>query len=184
MKNKLSFITGGLFMALSANSLAIDGIINFHGSIITQACEINGGQDVDVQLGTYSAAQFRSIGDKSPSIPFTLPLTNCPVATAEDPTVPQFRIWLEAPTVTDHPDLVQVTSAFDDDTIADGVGVKILDGQTKAVMQLNTLPEIIYKISKASMNVDLIAYYESYKAPTDIKAGPAEASVNVTLDYR
>lgn len=184
MRYKLSLIAGSLFMTMSANIFAIDGVINFHGSIITQACEINGGKDVDVELGTYSAAQFRSIGDKSPSIPFTLPLTNCPVATAEDPTVPQFRIWLEAPTVADHPDLVQVSSTFDDVTVADGVGIKILDGNTKAVMNLNTLPEIVYSIPSATMNVNLIAYYESFKEPTLITAGPAEASVNVTLDYR
>lgn len=98
--------------------------------------------------------------------------------------MPQFRIWLEAPTVADHPDLVQVTSPFEEDTIADGVGIKILDGDTKAVMDLNTLPEIVYSIPSATMNINLIAYYESFKGSTLITAGPANASVNVTLDYR
>lgn len=184
MKNKLGVIAGCLFMTCSTNSFAVDGVINFHGSIITQACEINGGKDVEVELGTYSAAQFRTVGDKSPNIPFTLPLTNCPVPTEEDPSTHQFRVWLEAPTVTGHPDLVKITTAFEDDPVSDGVGIKILDANTKAVMLLNTLPEIIYAIPSATMNVDLIAHYESFKSATEIKAGPAEASVNVTLDYR
>ena len=164
---------------------ATDGAISFHGSIITQACELNNGEDVDVQLGTYSAAQFTAIGEKSPSIPFTLPLTNCPVAAKEGDPVPHFRLWLETETVPGHDDLAKLGNDFGD-TMADGVGVKIIDATSKKAMPYNTLPpdDMVYQSTAATMNVNLLAYYVSYKEPKDITSGAADARVNVTLDYR
>jgi major type 1 subunit fimbrin (pilin) len=68
--------------------------------------------------------------------------------------------------------------------MADGVGIQILDATTKDVMLLNTLPTVTYDITSATMNINLLANYQSYKTPDLITAGPADASVNVTLDYR
>lgn len=164
---------------------AVDGAISFHGSIITQACEVNNGEDVDVELGTFSASQFTAIGEKSPSIPFVLPLTNCPVAAAEGSPTPHFRLWLETETVPGHDDLAKLGNDFDD-IMADGVGVKILDASSKKAMPFNTLPpeDMEYQSTAATMNINLLAYYVSYKEPKDITAGPADARVNITLDYR
>lgn len=184
MKTTYKLMVSGLLLALAGNSYAIDGRINFSGAIIKTACVINGGNDVDVPLGTYSAAQFREIGDTSPNIPFTLPLANCPVAQKDGDPLPHFRIWLEAEAVdATHPNLVKLGNSFLD-TMADGVGVQILDANTKEVMLLNTLPTIVYDIKTATMDVNLLANYQSFKGPDDITPGPADASVNVTLDYR
>jgi len=73
MKTKFKLLAGGIFLAMAANSYAIDGAINFTGAIVEEACEINGGEELNIPLGTYSAAQFQEIGDLSPKIPFTLP---------------------------------------------------------------------------------------------------------------
>ncbi|MFO6298357.1 fimbrial protein [Rahnella selenatireducens] len=184
MKTTYKLMISGLLLAFAGNSHAIDGRINFSGAIVKTACIINGGNDVDVQLGTYSAAQFREIGDTSPNIPFTLPLANCPVAQKVGDPIPHFRIWMEAEAVdATHPNLVKLGNSFGD-TMADGVGIQILDAQTNNIMLLNTLPTVTYDINTATMNVNLIANYQSFKVPNDITAGPADASVNVTLDYR
>jgi|MedtruStandDraft_1076414.scaffolds.fasta_scaffold00389_20 major type 1 subunit fimbrin (pilin) len=177
-----------LFALLNASIspvFAVDGAISFHGSIITQACEVNNGEDVDVELGTFSAAQFTAVGEKSPSIPFVLPLTNCPVAAAQEDPVPHFRLWLETETVPGHDDLAMLGNDFED-TMADGVGVKIVDATTKKAMPYNVLPpeDMEYQSTAATLNINLLAYYVSYKEPKDITAGPADARVNVTLDYR
>ena len=184
MKMKYKAIVSGLLLALAGNSYAIDGRINFTGEIIKTACVINNGNDLDIELGTYSAAQFRAIGDTSPNIPFTLPLANCPVAQKVGDPIPHFRIWLEGDVVdATHPNLLLLQNSFGD-TMSDGVGVQILDAKTKNVMLLNTLPTMTYDINTAIMDVNLLANYKSYKAPNDITAGRADANVNVTLDYR
>lgn len=182
MKTKLRLLTGGMFMAFAINSYAIDGEINFHGAIITQACVINGGDDIDVPLGTYSAAQFTSVGEPSPKIPFTLPLSNCPHGSAK---TDHFRIWLEAPTVPGKPNLIQLADEFNDGSAASGVGIRIIDAaKPDTPLPINTLPDLEYTITGETMNVNLMAYYESFAEPTAITAGVADAVVNVTLDYR
>ncbi|MBU9835687.1 fimbrial protein [Rahnella perminowiae] len=182
MKTKLKLLAGGIFMAMAVNSYAIDGAINFTGAIVEEACEINGGEELSIPLGTYSAAQFQEIGDLSPKIPFTLPLDNCPVPSESNPT-PHFRIWLESDTVTDTTDLIALGNDYGD-TMSDGVGIRIEDAKTNQIMKINGLPDMIYPIPAKIMNVDLLAYYESYKLPGDITAGAADARVKVTLDYR
>lgn len=185
MKTKFKLLAGGIFMAMAANSYAIDGAINFHGEIITQACVINGGQDIDVPLGTYSAAQFREITNTSPKIPFTIPLTNCPYAEDGSIETDHFRIWLEAVTVPEHPNLIQIADEFKDGSSATGVGIRIVDAKTpETPLEINTLPTVTYDIEGEVMNVNLMAYYESFAAATAITAGLADAVVNVTLDYR
>lgn len=185
MKNKLKLLAGGIFLAMAANSYAIDGAINFHGAIITQACIINGGQDIDVPLGTFSAAQFQTVGEPSPKIPFTIPLANCPYAKDGSQETDHFRIWLEAATVPGTPNLIQVADEFKDGTAASGVGIRIVDAANPDTpLPINTLPELVYDITGEIMNVNLMAYYESFVESTAITAGVADAVVNVTLDYR
>ncbi len=182
MKMKYKAIVSGLLLALAGNSYAIDGRINFTGEIIKTACVINGGADKDIELGHYSAAQFRNAGDTSPQlVDVILPLTNCPVTS----TIPNFRVWLEAPAVdTSHPNLIQVGKGGVSADIAKGVGIEIIDAASGSIMPLNRLSDIEYPITGTSMNINWKAYYRSYVDTVDIEEGLAEASVDITLDYR
>lgn len=185
MKTKLKVLVSGIFMVFTMNSYAIDGAINFHGAIITQTCVINGGDEIDVPLGTYAAAQFVSVGDPSPKIPFTIPLTNCPYSEDGSAETDHFRIWLEAATVPGKPNLIQVADEFRDGSSATGVGIRIVDANNPDTpLAINTLPDLVYNITGEVMNVNLLAYYESFAQATAITAGIADAVVNVTLDYR
>ncbi len=70
----------GLLALFAGNAAATDGEIVFDGEILKSACEINDSdKKIEVALGHYNAEQFRSVGERSPKIPFTIPLVNCPV---------------------------------------------------------------------------------------------------------
>ncbi|MEE8730884.1 MAG: fimbrial protein [Rahnella inusitata] len=182
MKTTYKLIVSGLLLALAGNSYAIDGTIKFTGEILKTTCVINNGSDVKVELGHYAAAQFTKAGETSPQlVPVILPLTNCPVTD----TIPQLRVWLEAePVDASHPNLIQVGEGVVSEDIATGVGIEIIDSATGSIMPLNKLSDISYPITGSSMNINWKAYYRSYVAPDDIHEGAADASVNVTLDYR
>ncbi len=90
----------GLLALFAGNAAATDGEIVFDGEILKSACEINDSdKKIEVALGHYNAEQFRSVGDRSPKIPFTIPLVNCPVTGWEHDNgnvEASFRLWLDA----------------------------------------------------------------------------------------
>ncbi|WP_426762179.1 fimbrial protein [Hafnia paralvei] len=166
------------FISLASNCYAVDGKINFSGTIIKTACTFS---DVNVELGTYPVTQFPKVGDHSLETTFVLPLTTCPVSN----NIPHFRILFEADQVnTDHPNLIQVGNGNVGSDIATGVGIQIMDAATRTVMPLNTSSEMTYPITGANININLLAYYQSYVPQEDITEGEADASVDVTFDYR
>lgn len=89
----------------------------FDGEILKSACEINDSdKKIEVALGHYNAEQFRNIGERSPKIPFTIPLVNCPMTGWEHDNgnvEASFRLWLETRdngTVPNFPNLAKVGS--------------------------------------------------------------------------
>lgn len=178
----------GLLALSVSQALATDGTIEFTGQILTTTCEFADGDTVTVELGHYAAAQFKTIGDNTPAIPVVIPLKNCPTTPWEhvDGTEDaSFQLWLETrngSTTGTSNDLVAVTGM---DTTATGVGIRIdnSDGTQMALNKLNA-PKVSFPITGPTMNINLLAYYVSTVAPSDIKPGEANASVDVTLDYR
>lgn len=89
----------GLLALFAGNAAATDGEIVFDGEILKSACEINDSdKKIEVALGHYNAEQFRNIGERSPKIPFTIPLVNCPMTGWEHDNgnvEASFRLWLE-----------------------------------------------------------------------------------------
>ncbi|HCL7079072.1 TPA: type 1 fimbrial protein, partial [Escherichia coli] len=171
-----------------------DGEIVFDGEILKSACEINDSdKKIEVALGHYNAEQFRNIGERSPKIPFTIPLVNCPMTGWEHDNgnvEASFRLWLETRdngTVPNFPNLAKVGSFAG--IAATGVGIRIDDAESGNIMPLNAIgnDNTVYQIpaeSNGIVNVDLIAYYVSTVVPSEITPGEADAIVNVTLDYR
>ncbi|EGT3574076.1 fimbrial protein [Citrobacter sp. ANG330] len=172
----------------ACHAWATDGTIEFTGQILTSTCEFAGDDVVEIELGHYAAGQFKSIGDKTPSIPVAIPLKNCPTDPWEHvdgTTDASFQLWLETlsgGTVGANNDLIEVTGM---DTAATGVGIRIdsSDGTQMALNKLND-PKVSFPITGATMNINLVAYYVSTVDSKDITAGEANASVDVTLDYR
>lgn len=107
----------GLLALFAGNAAATDGEIVFDGEILKSACEINDSdKKIEVALGHYNAEQFRNIGERSPKIPFTIPLVNCPMTGWEHDNgnvEASFRLWLETRdngTVPNFPNLAKVGS--------------------------------------------------------------------------
>lgn len=79
--NKIAKSIAVSLLALSAGSAwATDGKIEFTGEILTSTCEFADGDVINVELGHYAAAQFKTVGDTSPAIPVNIPLENCPAS--------------------------------------------------------------------------------------------------------
>ncbi|UHD35426.1 type 1 fimbrial protein [Citrobacter portucalensis] len=191
--NKIAKSIAVSLLALSAGSAwATDGKIEFTGEILTSTCEFADGDVINVELGHYAAAQFKTVGDTSPAIPVNIPLENCPATPWEHvdgTTDNSFQLWLETRaggTVADHDDLVAVSSM---DTAATGVGIRIARASDNATMVLNKLPAADSKISFApeadgTTIVGLQAYYVSTVDSKEISPSEANASVDITIDYR
>lgn len=180
----------GLLALSAGNAAATDGKIEFTGLILGTVCEFANGDTVEVELGHYAANQFKFVGDITPKIPFSIPLKNCPTIPWEHvdgTTGASFQLWLETrsgATTGANNDLVAVTS-LDPADAAEGVGIRIEKDSTNilALNKLNT-PKIAFPITGSVMKVDLFAYYVSTVEARNIKPGEANATVDVTLDYR
>ncbi|HHL9592128.1 TPA: fimbrial protein [Citrobacter braakii] len=189
--NKITKSIAVSLIALSAGSAwATDGTIEFTGEILTSTCEFSNGDVINVELGHYAAAQFKSPGDRSPAIPVDIPLKNCPTTPWEHvdgTTDNSFQVWLETRaggTVANYDDLVAVSSL---DTAATGVGIRIdrsSDGQQMSLNKLTTPKVSFTPDADGTTTVGLQAYYVSTVEASQITPGEANASVDVTIDYR
>ena len=189
--NKITKSIAVSLIALSAGSAwATDGTIEFTGEILTSTCEFSNGDVIKVELGHYAAAQFKSVGDRSPAIPVDIPLKNCPTTPWEHvdgTTDNSFQVWLETRaggTVANHDDLVAVSSL---DTPATGVGIRIdraSDGKQMSLNKLTTPKVSFTPEADGTTTVGLQAYYVSTVDSSLITPGEANASVDVTIDYR
>lgn len=191
--NKITKSIAVSLIALSAGSAwATDGTIEFTGEILTSTCEFSNGDVIKVELGHYAAAQFKSVGDRSPAIPVDIPLKNCPTTPWEHvdgTTDNSFQVWLETRAggtvaAPDHDALVAVSSL---DTPATGVGIRIdraSDGQQMSLNKLTTPKVSFTPKADGTATVGLQAYYVSTVDSSLITPGEANASVDVTIDYR
>ncbi|AGB76625.1 P pilus assembly protein, pilin FimA [Enterobacteriaceae bacterium strain FGI 57] len=175
---------------LASSAMATDGTIEFTGEILTTTCEFANGDVINVELGHYAASQFKSIGDRTPAIPVPITLKNCPLDDwdhVDGNKDNSFQVWLETRsggTTGANNDLVAVTSM---EVPAEGVGIRIDSVKHNTQMALNKLndPKISFTPeADGTATVALQAYYVSTVDATAIKPGEANASVDVTIDYR
>ncbi|MES3500359.1 fimbrial protein [Citrobacter portucalensis] len=184
-------ITASLLILSAGSAWATDGTIEFTGEILTNTCEFADGDVINVELGHYAANQFKEVGDHSPAIPVDIPLKNCPTTPWEHvdgTTDNSFQLWLETRaggTVVGFDNLVAPTSL---DTAATGVGIRIdraSDGKQMSLNKLTAGPKISFKPeADGTTTVGLQAYYVSTVTSPQITQGEANASVDVTIDYR
>lgn len=189
--NKITKSIAFGLLAFSANSVwATDGTIEFTGEIVASTCEFTNGDTINVELGHYAASQFKTVGDRTPVIPFDIPLKDCPTTPWEHldgTTDTSFQLWLETRsngTVAGHDDLVAVSAPG---TAATGVGIRIdraSDGMQMPLNMLSTPKMSFSPEADGTANIGLQAYYVSTVLPAQITPGEANASVDVTIDYR
>ena len=174
---------------LASSAMATDGTIEFTGEILDSTCNFK-VEEIRVELGHYGAKQFKRIGDRTPAIPVNIELENCPEGDwvhLEGNKDNSFQVWLETRsggTTGANNDLVAVTSM---EVPAEGVGIRIDSVKHNTQMALNKLntPKISFTPEAGGTTiVALQAYYVSTVENTAIKPGEANASVDVTIDYR
>ncbi|ECG8591374.1 type 1 fimbrial protein [Salmonella enterica subsp. salamae] len=192
MNNLKKSAIAGVLALCAGQACATDGTINFTGEILQSTCDFaDQSRMVNVELGHYGRKQFTEPGAKSPTVYFTIPLMNCPTTqwTHLDGTEgASFRLWLETrdhDSTIDGQNLLAVTSMKG--SAAEGVGIRVAlqDGTDEGTpIKLDQLDDNVIPITGESMDLDLQAYYVSTVATDDIKPGPANASVDVTFDYR
>ncbi|ELY2854899.1 fimbrial protein [Cronobacter dublinensis] len=171
----LMMLAGALAMN-AASALAADGTIKFTGKITDQACEIDDDDKVlDVDMGVYSVKQFNAtVGVKTPPIPVKIKLKNCPVV--EEGENPHFSIYLTGDADPVNKDYLKVA-----DGGATGVAIVITDDEG-TLIPMNQFSARKFEITDATMDLNLIAYYES--TATTIGAGAANGTTDITFDYR
>lgn len=180
----------GMLALAAGNVMATDGTIEFTGEILSSTCEFENGDVINVELGHYAASQFKEPGDRSPAIPVDIPLKNCPTEPwvhTDGNTDSSFQIWLETRsggTTGTNNELVAVTGM---EKAATGVGIRIdraSDGMQMALNKLNSPKVTFAPAADGTATVGLQAYYVSTVATSLITPGEANASVDVTVDYR
>lgn len=190
MNNFTKCVAAGLLSLTAGSVMATDGTIEFTGEILTSTCEFENGDVINVELGHYAANQFKTIGDRSPAIPVDIPLKNCPTdpwAHLDGNSDNSFQIWLETrsgTTTGTNNELVAVTGM---EKAATGVGIRIdraSDGIQMALNKLNSPKVSFTPAADGTATVGLQAYYVSTVASSSITPGEANASVDVTIDYR
>lgn len=190
MKKVTKTLTAALLALSAGGAWATDGTIEFTGEILISTCDFANGDVINIELGHYAAAQFKSIGDRTPAIPVDIPLENCPTAEwahVDGSTDNSFQLWLETRnggTTGTNNELVAVTGMG---TAAKGVGIRIDSVKHQTQMALNklTTPKVSFTPeADGKTTVALQAYYVSTVESTAITPGEANASVDVTIDYR
>ncbi|EOV9009101.1 fimbrial protein [Cronobacter malonaticus] len=177
MKKHLCWMAlAGVMTMHAASVLAADGKINFTGKITDQACEIDDDDKVlDVDMGVYSVKQFNAtVGVKTPPIPVNIKLKNCPVVEAGEN--PHFSIYLTGDADPVNKDYLKVA-----DGGATGVAIVITDDEG-TLIPMNQFSARKFEIPDATMDLNLIAYYESTN--TTVGAGGANGTTDITFDYR
>ncbi|MBN6044530.1 type 1 fimbrial protein [Citrobacter sp. ku-bf4] len=170
----LSAVCFAFISGISGQSVAADGTVHFTGTILDQACEVDGGsQDLKVELGTISAKSLENQGE-SAATPFTIALHNCP----ESVTKAQVRFDGTPDSV--NKDLLQL-SGYGNDGVAKDVGIMITD--------MNNHPIPVYKnsgdfaLNGPDNTLQFLAkYVGTTKAiPT---GGTADGIAVFSIDYR
>lgn len=174
----LAFAVVATFGGVSAAS-AVDGTINFTGTISAASCSVNntaGSASTSgaVDFGVVSATTLAGAGDSTVSTPFSIELTNCAVSSA-----PQITFNGTPVTTTGYTDLYT--------TDVSGVGIRIEDaGNTgtyysSGVSASNAGFGALVSEDIASATGNFNAYLVSYD--TSVKEGTVDTSVTFTIDY-
>lgn len=170
----VAVITGGLTTAH-----AVDGTINFTGTISGASCTVNNiagsaSTSGTVDFGVVSASTLAGTGSSTVSTPFSIELTDCAV-----PEAPQITFTGTPVTTSGYTELFA--------TDVSGVGIRIEDAGNTAtryssgVSAANTGFNALVSESVASATGNFNAYLVSYNEAA--KEGSVDTSVTFEIDY-
>lgn len=179
MKSTIALIAGTVAaLAISTQSFADAGTINFKGNVVAAACDItvDGKSSADVTLGNWPTSTFKNSGDKSSPQPFTLAVSNCNAGT--------YQFAFIGTADTQNTNLFKVSAAT-------GVGIGLASADGATPVSINTTASSDSKASvtttgstagAATGTLNLQAFYQATGAT--VAAGAANATARVTLQQK
>ncbi|HDZ8011141.1 TPA: type 1 fimbrial protein [Citrobacter amalonaticus] len=192
MTRKITLLSS-LILALSVTTVyAEDTIpsatIHFTGSVIVPSCEFDNGGEQTVTLGSFPTTDFPVVGAEATGTSFTITLNNCPTPTS---SLARVQMTFTGPTVTSHPELLQVSKITTEDAGVDeatniGIAINLGLESSTSKLKLDGTDEQIYidlpPAADTQISQDFFACYVAYAIP--VTAGPADADMVVNLLYR
>jgi len=152
-------------VALSSSAFAADGVINFTGKIIDNACVVN--PTLNVQMGDVAAAAFKSVGDESGKQAFELELRDCPA------NLNNAKVTLDGAADANNAELFKLNDAG-----ATGLALRIEGPDNKNVIPGATTAEIALQEGD-----NLLSFVAAYKATDKVTAGDANATIQFSVSY-
>lgn len=175
---RTSLLASALLAAASIAPLAhaVDGTINFTGTILDAACTVDPGSATQtVSLGTVNKAVFVNAGDHASSAPIIITFGSC------DPAITRIAARFDGPAAAGNSQLLGLTAATG---AAVGVGIGIFEADGSALVPLGTKSVgIVAPAAGADATLEFRAKYVSTSALAGITGGPANAVATFTLDY-
>ncbi|KQQ60795.1 hypothetical protein ASF66_13740 [Pseudomonas sp. Leaf129] len=162
--------------ALAPLAHAVDGTINFTGTILDAACTVDpGSANQTVPLGNVNKSAFVTAGDRASSAPFVITVNAC------NPAITRVAVRFDGPTAPGNPQLLALSAGG---TPATGVGIGIYEAVTDTLVPPGTKSVgIAAPAAGSAANLEFTARYVSTVETAAITAGPANGTATFTLDY-
>lgn len=156
--------------------VAADGEINFTGTIHASTCDVDlSSKNQSINIGTFSTADFPTVGTTTISKPVDISLQNCSQG------ISGAKVFFSGDQDNDNPELLALEDTDSTGLMASGVGVEIVDINQKTI-PINNTDSDLYALSKGT---NTLAFYLRYKSTkTTVKAGNATAVMYFDLQYQ
>jgi major type 1 subunit fimbrin (pilin) len=151
--------------AISSSAFAADGVINFTGKIVDNACVVN--PTLNVQMGDVAAAKFKNVGDESSTQDFLLELKDCPA------NLSSAKVTLDGAADANNAELFKLNDAG-----AAGLALRIAGPDKKDVIPGGSSAEV-----KLAEGDNVLPFTAAYKSTDKVTAGDANATIQFSVSY-
>lgn len=161
--------------ALAPVAHAVDGTINFTGTILDAACTVDpGSASQTVNIGTVNKTAFKAAGDTASNQAFKITIGEC------DPAITRAAVRFDGPTAAGDNRLLALSTG----TTATGVGVAIFESDSATLVPMGTKSVgLAAPADGESADLNFVAKYMSTTAPAGINGGAGAAVATFTMDY-
>ncbi|HHA0006977.1 TPA: fimbrial protein [Klebsiella michiganensis] len=167
------------FFLLSGVSIADTQIgtwnMTINGTVLPSSCDIDdSSQTQSINLGTFSANTFSSMGDVSPDVPLDIKLTGC------GDSIVGATLTFSGNADSGNSNLLALSDTTGTGMLASGVGVEIKDSDG-TIIPLNTASKQ-YPLSAGDNTLNFLLHYKATAIP--VTAGYATAVMYFDVDYQ
>ncbi|HIE0705804.1 fimbrial protein [Serratia nevei] len=152
--------------AISSSAFAADGVINFTGKIVDNACVVS--PTLNVQMGDVAATAFKNVGDEAAGHgkEFFLELKDCPA------NLKTATVQLDGEADADNKDLFKLTAGG-----ATGLALRI-KGPNQDIV-----PGGKSEVLTLQEGANLLGFGAIYKSTDKVTAGDANATIQFSVSY-